>query len=110
MKKSNNNQELNMQEKVLLSDIQDLLSNKHKYFLSEHKGYQGVSGGKYGYGDGVQGEHDETFKYYRHPGLPEDVLMKETYHTDSYGHNDGLVKIEFVKAKAKTITVYEPID
>lgn len=73
--------------------------------LSTEKGYQGV-GNQY---DGVQGEYNETFKFYKHPGLPDNVFMKETYQSDSYGYDDRLVSIEFVQGKAKTITVYEPV-
>jgi len=35
--------------------------------------------------------------------------MKETWHTDSYGSNESIQTIEFVKGKEKVITVFEPI-
>lgn len=74
--------------------------------MSEQKGHQGISNDDY---DGRQGEFNETFKYYKHKGLPEGVFMKETYHTDSYGSGNSLVNVEFVEGKTKQITVYEPI-
>lgn len=92
-------------ESIALSDLQDLFNNKHKYFLSEEKGHIGVPDES----EGEQDEYNETFKFYKHPGLPEDTFMRETYNSDSYGYDDFLVKIDFVKGKAKTITVYEPI-
>lgn len=57
----------------------------------------------------MQGEYNETFKFYKHPGLPEGVFMKEAYNTDSYGYDAKLETVEFVKGKEKQITVYEPI-
>jgi hypothetical protein len=92
-------------ESILLSDLQDLFSNKHKYFISQQKGHQGVPND----GEGNQGEYNETIKYYQHPGLPEGIFMQEVYHTDSYGDGQSIDSIMFVKGKAKTITVYEPI-
>jgi len=90
----------------LLKDLQDLFKNKEKYKKSEQKGHIGVPEH---YGDGNQGEYNETFVFYSHKGLPEGVFMKETYYTDSYGSGNSLVSVEFVQAKPKTITVYEPI-
>ena len=78
-------------ETILLKDLQDLLSNKAKYL------------------QGNQGEYNETFKFYKHPGIPNGVFMRETYYTDSYGSNQNLVAVEFVKGKEKTITVFEPM-
>jgi len=92
-------------ESITLSDLQDLFNNKNKYFVSEQKGHQGVPL----YGEGNQGEYNETIKYYRHPGLPEGIFMQEVYQSDSYGHGYSLVNVSFAKGKVKTITVYEPI-
>ena len=91
-------------DSILLSDLQDLLKNKTKYLLSEQQGHQGVHSG-----DGNQGEYNETIKYYQHPGLPEGIFMQEVYQSDSYGDNYGITSVSFVKGKAKTITVYEPV-
>lgn len=96
-----------MNEKsILLTDLQDLLKNKSKYKVSEQKGHIGIPDD---YDEGNQGEYNETFVFYKHKGLPEGVFMKETYYTDSYGSGNSLVSVEFVEAKPKTITVYEPI-
>lgn len=90
---------------ILLSDLQDLLNNKHKYLTSEMKGHNGVSGD----GGSLRGEYNETFKYYSHKGLAEGIFMRVTIHTDSYGSNDSIVAIDFVEGKQKTVTVFEPI-
>jgi hypothetical protein len=90
---------------IKLSDLKDLLSNKYKYEMKTEKGHQGVDRRH----DGTQGEYTETFKYYKHPGLPEGVFMRETWRSDSYGNNESINSIDFVEGKAKTITVYEPI-
>jgi hypothetical protein len=73
--------------------------------LNTEKGYQGVPSND----EGNQGEYNETFKFYKHPELPEGVFMKETYQSNSYGYEENLVELKFVQGKAKTITVYEPI-
>ena len=94
-----------MEEKIIkLSVLNDLLKNKNKYFVKEEKGYQGVPSNNY---DGIQGEYNETFKYYRHPEFPENLFMREVWHTNSYGDYDMIVKIEFVEGKKRQITVYE---
>lgn len=93
-------------ESILLEDLQDLLKNKQNYKLQTEKGHQGISNFTY---DGEQEEYNETLVFYKHPGLPDNVFMKETYRTDSYGNNDFLYSVEFIEGKAKTITVYEPI-
>ena len=92
-------------ETILLKDLQDLLTNKQKYFQSEVKGETPIPEGR----DGSQGDYNETFRFYKHPGLPEGVFMRETYHSDSYGYNQSLNSVEFVKGREKTITVFEPI-
>lgn len=90
---------------ISLETLNELLKNKSKYLLYTERGHQGV-GNVY---DGVQGEYNETFKFYKHPGLPDNIFMKEIYQSDSYGDDDRLVSIEFVQGKTKTITVYEPV-
>lgn len=82
---------------ILLTDLQDLFNNKDKYFVQEAKGHMGVPDD----GGGNQGEYNETFKYYKHPGLPTGVFMVETYQSNSYGNNDSLSAISFVKGKEK---------
>ena len=94
------------EDTISLKDLQDLLKNKRQYLQSTTKGHIGIPEG---YDDGSQGEYNESFKFYKHPGLPEGVFMRETYQTDSYGSNESLTNIEFVKGREKTIKVFEPI-
>jgi len=94
------------EEKILLKDLQDLFNNKSKYFIKKESGHVGVPPDE----EGNQGEYNETFKFYRHPGLPEGIFLKETYVTDSYGYGNNLAAVTFVKGKEKTITVFEPIN
>lgn len=54
----------------------------------------------------VQGEKGETFEVYN-VGLPDGMFLKITTITDSYGDNESVGGIEFVKGKEKTVTVYE---
>jgi hypothetical protein len=96
-----------MEQKISLKALNELLGeNKHRYFMNQVDGHKGIDDNYY---DGVQGEYNETFKFYKHPKLPEEVFMRETYHTNSYGDNENLVQVQFVEGKAKTITVYEPV-
>jgi len=94
------------EETILLKDLQDLLKNKSKYKMQEKTGHIGIPDD---YSEGNQGEYNETIIYYKHPGFTEGVFMQETYHTDSYGNNEHLVDIQFVKGKEKKVTIYEPI-
>lgn len=96
-----------MKETIELKVLNELMSNntKKKYLMQEMPGHRGVPDD----GEGNQGEYNETFKFYKHPGLPEGIFMRETWHTDSYGYGDVLQSTEFVKGKEKTITVFEPI-
>ena len=95
------------EEVIKLSDLQELLTNKYKYRFSEAVGHQGIPDD---YRSGVQGEYNERIVYYKHPSLPENIFMKETYQTDSYGDSENLEKVEFVKGTEKTIKVFEPIN
>jgi len=95
-----------MEKQINLTDLNDLLNNKQKYFHSRQESHQGVPSGY----DGNQGEYNEYFKFYNHPGLPKGVFLKETYRTDSYGYGDFLIRIDFVEGKEKTITVFESIN
>lgn len=56
---------------------------------------------------GLQGEVGEIIKIYSSSELPEDVFIKITYVTDSYGGNEAIDSICFVKEVEKTVTVYE---
>lgn len=92
-------------ETILLKDLQELFANRHNFFHSKSEGHQGVPRDH----DGMEGEYNESFKFYKHPGLPEGIFMRETWHSDSYGSGDSLISIEFVQGKNKVITVFEPI-
>lgn len=65
------------------------------------KGHEGVDNE-----DGVQGEYNETHKILQLKDYPE-IFLKLTFTSDSYGDNLSLTSFAFVKAKTKTITVYE---
>lgn len=94
-----------MEQTIKISSLNELLKNKGKFFVSEQKGYQGIS--KSDIGEGRQSEYNETFKIYRHPDFPQNLYMRETYHSDSYGYDDNLQSIDFVEAKEKKVTVFE---
>jgi len=86
--------------------LNEVFTNKKNYLTQKEIGHYGVPDGY----DGSQGEYNEYFNYYRHHDFPEGVFMRETIHTDSYGDNESIVKIEFVEGVAKTVIVYEPIN
>jgi hypothetical protein len=92
---------------ISLLALNELLDEKKKskYRVSEEKGHIGILE----HYDGMQGEYNETFRFYKHPALPASIFMKETWQTDSYGDNDHLVGVQFVQGVPKTITVYEPL-
>lgn len=95
-----------MVDSILLADLQELLKNKQRYKVTQQLGHIGIGADD---DEGVQSEYNEKFIFYRHPRLPEGVFMKETWQSDSYGSNEAVTGIEFVKGKEKTITIYEPI-
>lgn len=94
------------EETVKMSVITELFNNKGKYLHSVRTGYIGIAEGDY---NGSQGEYNERFVYYRHPEMPESYFMQETYDTDSYGNEEKIVSVQFVKGVEKTIKVFEPI-
>jgi len=97
---------------VSIKTINELLEDIHKssyvkkYFINKQDGHKGVLDGS----DGSQGEYNEYFEFYQHPSLNENVFLRVTFNTDSYGDNESISSIQFVEGKAKTITVYEPIN
>lgn len=96
-----------MEQKIKLTALQELFKDKDKYLLNTEKGHTGIpDDGSY---HGVQGEYNETFKYFRHPDMPEHIFMRETWQSDSYGESDKLTLTEFVEGKEKIIKVFEPI-
>lgn len=96
-----------MEQKIEVKVLQELFNNKHKYFLNNEKGHVGVPDNHWG--GGVQSEYNETFKFYRHPDMSENLFMRETWITDSYGENDSIKKIEFVEGKEKVVKVFESV-
>jgi len=92
---------------VEMSVIAELFSNKSKYQHSEATGHRGIPDEWH---DGMQSEYNERFIYYRHPQMPENYFMKETYQTDSYGSEERITNVEFVKGVEKQVTVFEPIN
>jgi hypothetical protein len=91
---------------IPLNALNELFKNKQKYFVNKEQGHIGIGSSS----DGEQGEYNETFKFYKHPELPEGVFFRETLQTDSYGDNDSVINYEFVEGKEKTITIFEPIN
>lgn len=59
-------------------------------------------------GDGEQNESGLSFEVYPFPGI-ENLYVKLRITTDSYGDNEAVTGIEFVKPTEKVVTVYEKI-
>ncbi len=56
----------------------------------------------------IQGHVGEVHEIYEMPGT-DDAFIKFIFVTDSYGSNEYLSGIQFVKPATKTITTYETI-
>lgn len=56
--------------------------------------------------DGYEGNYDERYEIYD-ANLEDDYLIKILFITDSYGDNESVSGIEFVKAKVTTTVIYE---
>lgn len=83
----------------ILSDLQDLrYSKKYKKVHSQVVKELG--------GEGCEGESGLAYEVYN-VGLPDGVMVKLKINTDSYGDNEFINGVEFVKAVAKQVTVYE---
>lgn len=93
-----------MEGTITIKALNDLFKNKSKYYVNEQKGHEGVPESY----EGVRGEYNEIFKYYKHPEMPDNLFLRETYQTDSYGEDEHLSSIDFVLGVEKTITVFEP--
>ena len=93
-------------QSISLKVLNEILSQDRKYFLNEERGHIGIGDDA---DDGSQGDYNETFKFYKHPEMPENTFLRVTYQTDSYGDNENITEMKFVEGKAKTITVFEPI-
>jgi hypothetical protein len=73
---------------------------KHKYKVST---IEGIS-------EPYEGGYNETYELYRHPEMSEDIFLKITIRTDSYGKNEFIHDMQFVEGEEKTIVTYEPIN
>lgn len=96
------------EQTISIKVLNELLSEKtrSKYRKSTQQGHQGIDKDDY---DGRPGEYNETFQFFQHPDMPQNIFLRLTEHTDSYGDNESIVEYQFVEGKAKQITVYEPI-
>lgn len=90
---------------ISIKTFNELMKEKHKFLIKTVNGHQGVPYNS----EGSQGDYNETFKYYRHEEFPENIFLKETSMTDSYGEGDSITGYMFVTGKEKQITVFEPI-
>ena len=82
----------------------EVMQNKSKYRIKEEKGHQGIGKDD---NDGVQEEYNERFFIYSHPNFPENMFLKETLWTDSYGDIEYIKSFKFVIKTNKSITIYE---
>jgi hypothetical protein len=58
--------------------------------------------------DGEQGEEGLTYEFYEVKG-EENLFIRLTITTDSYGDNESIQGVQFVRPKEKTVTVFETI-
>ena len=94
--------------------LNEILKDLHVYNLKNNKELTLISEGKthdggVNDGEGNQGEYDEYQKVFRVNKL-EDIYIKFTIRTDSYGDNEYIYSIQFVKPTVKTIQLFEPIN
>lgn len=57
-------------------------------------------------GEGHQGESSEYYKYYKANG-EDNLFIEFEFGTDSYGDNEYVAGLQFVKPKAKIVTIFE---
>lgn len=57
--------------------------------------------------DGEQGEEGVSFEVYKTSF--DGMYVKLTIKTDSYGDNERITGIQFVKPTTKTVSVFEPV-
>jgi len=89
----------------LLDNLQNPKNNKALKFIEKIEGHQGVDTRN---GDGYQGEYNEYSEIFQVISDPE-TFIRFTYQTDSYGDNESISDIKFVKGTKKIIEVFEPI-
>jgi len=90
----------------LIKAFNEVMQNKNKYEVNKILGHQGIPETE---NEGYQDEYNEYFLLYKHPNFPENIYLRETYCTDSYGDNDSITDICFVQGKEKSVLVYEKI-
>lgn len=59
--------------------------------------------------DTYEDEYNEIYEVYD-IGLPEGLFIKLHISSDSYGNNEYIKRVEFVKAQEKIVKVYEYIE
>ena len=77
------------------------LINKHLKNISQLRNSKEIEGD---YGD--QGESNEIYEVYD-IGLSDGLFVKIRLGSDSYGYNETVDGVEFVRGKEKKVTVYE---
>lgn len=89
----------------ILSNIVSPEFNKNLKLIQREDIHLGVSGSSYNSG-GVQGESDQYAKIFSINNM-DGIFLRVEYETDSYGDNDKATSMKLVKAKEKTVLVYE---
>lgn len=74
-------------------------------FVERIDNHLGVSDNSYA-ADGVEGEYDSYSMIYKINSQPN-LYMRVTYNTDSYGANESIISIRFVKKNEKKVKTYE---
>lgn len=88
----------------LIRAFNEVMQNKNKYKVNKILGHQGIPETE---DEGYQGEYNEYFLLYGHPNFPENVYLRETYQSNSYGEDDAITDVRFVQGVEKTVIVYE---
>ena len=92
-----------------INDILAVITNPQALglvtFVERIDNHLGVSDNSYA-DDGVEGEYDSYSMIYK-INSQQNLYMKVTYNTDSYGSNEFIVSIKFVKKNEKKIKTYE---
>lgn len=55
----------------------------------------------------IEGDYEEFIRVYRYKDT--DIFIKITTSTDSYGYNEGIRSVQFVKPVVKQVTDFETI-
>ena len=84
-----------------LKDLEELRYNKSKRIKKEI--INEVAGDS-----STQGEEGLAYEFYE-IGLADNFILKMTITTDSYGEDESITGIEFVKPIKKQVTVFEAI-